>query len=130
MSVQKFKVWMWIATMVGTAIGIWIFMTVTEIENMPSIQVLMGGYLIYGSIMAAVLFFTGRSKMPTYDERKHQNVRKFFAYASTSLLALIGLIILGLYIFGINEVEIGLLAIFFLVAYWILGIGSFITSKL
>ena len=130
MSVQKLKIWMWIATMVGTAIGLWIFMTVTEIENMPSVSVLMGGYLIYGSIMAVVLFFTGRSKMPPYDERKHQNVRKFFAYVSTSLLALIGLIILGLYIFGINEVEIGLLAIFFLVAYWILGIGSFITSKL
>ena len=130
MSVQKLKIWMWIATMVGTAIGIWIVMTVAEMEDMLSVPVIIGGYLIYGLIMAAVLYFTGRSKVPTYDERKHQNVRKFFAYASTGLLVVIGLIILGLFIVGVNEVEVGFLAVFFLVAYWILGIGSFITSKL
>lgn len=104
MSVLKLKVWMWIATMVGTAIGIWIVMTVTEIENMPSVPVLMGGFLIYGSIMAAVLFFTGRSKVPTYDERKHQNVRKFYAYTPTSILGIIGIIVLGLYMKRIQEV--------------------------
>lgn len=130
MNLQKLKVWMWIATMVGTAIGVGIVMFVSDMENMPSVPVMVGGYLIYGFIMAAVLYFTGRSKVPTYDERKHQNVGKFLAYVSTSLLALIGIIILGLYIVGVNEVKIGLLAVVFSVAYWILGIGSFITSKL
>ena len=126
MNNTKFKVWSFIALMVGAAIGIGITYSV---QGMPVFPVLIG-YIVYGVVLAIFLFFLGRSKIPDTDERTSVNVRNFFAYGSTMLIITLFFIIFVYHMFGYESIEISTLVIFFSVAFAILTLGSFITRKL
>lgn len=126
MNKTKLKVWSWIALLVGAVIGIGI---VYSIEGMPVMPVVLG-YIAYGIFLAIYLYFMGRSKMPDMDERTNYNARNFFAYGSTMMLFFIGFIIFVFYMFGYESVEVGMLAIFFSVAFAVLILGSYIARKL
>ncbi|WP_075620231.1 hypothetical protein [Paenisporosarcina indica] len=125
MTVGKLKVWLWFAIMVGTVIGAGLVVTKEEMPVMPVVL----GVIVYGFLIGIIFYFSGRSKVPNYDERNQHILRKFFAYTSTILLVILGLMILGLYLARIEEIEVGLLAVCFSIVYMILGIGSFIASK-
>ncbi|WP_017380981.1 hypothetical protein [Paenisporosarcina sp. TG-14] len=126
MNKTRLKVWSWIALMVGAVIGIGI---VYSIEGMPVLPVAIG-YIAYGIFLGIYLYFMGRTKMPDSDERTSHNTRNFFAYGSTMLLFFIGFIIFVFYMFGYESIEVGMLAIFFSIAFAVLTLGSFIARKL
>ncbi|MDQ0271627.1 hypothetical protein [Cytobacillus purgationiresistens] len=136
MKSRTLQIVLWVVILIGMSIGAFLGIYLIGRENgefdlglaLACIGGGVLGFIIY--LILAKLRGKRQGNIPEVDERSLQLMQKYFMWVLYFVLIISSAILIGLYVMGIEYVETGMLILYMLCLFMVLGLGALVTKRL
>jgi uncharacterized membrane protein YfcA len=132
MKTKKLQIFVWVFIMLCMMIGGFLGIYIIGEDPIEYVMPIIGG-LALGSVITLILYKWNKKRngnVPDVDERTLLLLKRYLMIVLYVVLLGSGAILLVLYSMGVHSIETGMLIVYMMVLYILIGVGAIITKCL